>query len=157
MQTPSPSYGQCERLLTITQPFECEMMFYLLISLHFSYFHFSSSFSLFLKVTGILITHLLKPTGAGYNEEGTISPLTDQPSCNLYENLPSHWAGSFSSVSSVMHSSSSHIVAPSTHNTGKVPTRSGGKKLDPRVVEIITEMTDAIELSIWDAALDKGG
>ena len=110
-------------------------------------------------MTGILITHLLKPTGPGYNDEESISPLADLPSGNgnPYESTPSHWTGSFSSVSSAMHSSSPHTLPPGPHSTGKAPSRLGGKKLDTRVVEIITEMTDAIELSIWDAALDKGG
>jgi hypothetical protein len=108
-------------------------------------------------VTGILITHLLKPIGPGYSDEGSVSSLADLPAGNLYDSLPSHWTGSFSSVPSAVNSSSSPHTAPGPHSAGRPPSRPGDKRLDTRVVEIITEMTDAIELSIWDAALDKGG
>ena len=37
------------------------------------------------------------------------------------------------------------------------PSPTPGAKLDASVVGIINEMVDAIELSIWDAAVDKSG
>ena len=110
------------------------------------------------QVTGILITHLLKP--AGYGEEGVkglhpVDPKGTGAGTGAHYESQSHWMGSFSAAAS----SSSHstgIGGPLQHSSGKAAARSSSR-LDARVVDIVTEMVDAIELSIWDAALDKNG
>jgi hypothetical protein len=101
-------------------------------------------------VTGILITHLLKPQRQKHSKDNKRSsdtpgeaPLYDSqtlqrtglPSAPFYAGMSGDRAGS---------SSSSASSSPTP-----------GAKLDPGVIGIINEMVDAIELAIWDAAVDK--
>ena len=43
------------------------------------------------------------------------------------------------------------------NNNSSLSCRPQLQRLDFRVVEIVTEMIDAIELSIWDAVVDRVG
>lgn len=98
------------------------------------------------EVTGILITHLLKPSRQKYFKDDNKDTPGDAP---LFDSQALQRTG-----------------PPSAPSIGGVfgdragsssPSPTPGAKLDASVVGIINEMVDAIELAIWDAAVDKTG
>ena len=55
------------------------------------------------------------------------------------------------------NSSSGNVTGRKVGSSGILTQKPFGQKLDIRVIEIVTEMTDAIEMSIWDVVVDRAG
>ena len=97
-------------------------------------------------MTGILITHLLKPSRQKHFKDDNKDTPGEAPQFDS-QTLQRTGPTSAPSIGGVFGDR-----AGSTS-----PSPTPGAKLDASVVGIINEMVDAIELAIWDAAVDKTG